>query len=182
MIQLKLLRLLYELQPTRVTVLRSCKAIPVMDTSIQKGSQISLPRIIAETLEFYGIVEVEEKIVSHQDIAKVKFSHMQQRGGMPKIDDFFYTKVKDSVNKLLTKAKNEGDIILLRTIEKIREDFIDVSNNRLSSIFRAFQLKGIDIVEKNCTMEEKIFLNMIKSIYIKWTKEYIEFDWGLELG
>ncbi|MEM1646128.1 MAG: hypothetical protein QXL96_09745 [Ignisphaera sp.] len=178
MIQLKLLKLLYKLQPTRVTVLRSCKTIPIIDTPIQKGSQISLPRIIAETLESYGVVEVEEKIVSHQDVAKVKFTHMQQRGSIPKIDEFFYTRVKDSVNKLLAKAKNEGDIILLRTVEKIREDFIDVSNNRLSSIFRAFQLKGIDIIEKNCTMEERMFVNMVKSMYIKWVKEFIEFDWG----
>jgi DNA replication factor GINS len=176
MLQLKLLNILYELQPIRTTVLRSCKNIPVIDVTLQKGSQISLPRFMAEILESQGIVEVGEGIIAQQDIAKVKFAHMQQRGGIPKIDEFFYTKVKYSIKKLLSKAKLEGDIVLLRTVEKMREDFIDISSIRLSALFRAFQLKGVDVIEKSCTMEEKELLNIIKTAYNKWIKEYVEFD------
>jgi len=174
--QLRLLKLLYELQPVRTTILRSCKGLPVIDVPLQKGSQASLPRFIAEVFELHGIAEVGEGIVVQQDIAKVKFAHMQQRGGIPKIDEFFYTKVKDSIKKLFNKARSEGDIVLLRTIEKMREDFIDISNIRLTSMFRAFQLKSIDVIEKNCTTEEKILVNTIKMVYDKWVKEYIEFD------
>lgn len=178
MLQLRLLELMYELRPIKANVLRSCEPIPIIDSPIQKGSQISLPKVIAETLETYGVVEVAENIISHQDIAKVKFSHMQQRGAIPKIDDFFYAKVKDGIKKLLAKAKSEGDIVILRSIEKMHEDFVDISNIRLSTILRAFQLRGVDIIEKNCTIEERVLVNMFKSIHSKWIKEYIEFDYG----
>lgn len=175
MFQLKLLKLLYELQPIKVTVLRSYGAtLPVLDSSLQKGSQTLLPRIIAETLEDHGIVETVENIVSQQDLAKAKFSHMQQRGSIPKVDEFFYTKVKKSVEKLMSKARLEGDIVLLRNVEKMRGDFLDILNIRITSIFRAFQLRGVDILEKNCSIEEKVLINSVKSVYDNWVREYAE--------
>lgn len=176
MLQLRMLRLMYELQPVRVNVLRTCKTIPGMDTPIQKGSQISLPRFVAEILEGYGIAEIVESTLTYQDIAKVKFSHMQQRGNIPKIDDFFYTKVKDSVKRLISKAKTESDIVLLRNVEKMYTDFTDISNTRISAIFRAFQLRSVDVIEKNCTIEERLLISLIKSVYDKWIKEYVEYD------
>lgn len=178
MLPLKLLKLMYKLQPIRVTVLRSCKNIPIVDSPLQKGSQVMLPRVIAEALESYGVVEIAENIVSYQDLAKTKFSHMQQRGTLPRVEDFFYIKIKNSIEKLLAKAKFEGDIVLLRNIEKMRSDFLDISNIRISTIFRAFQLGGVDILEKNCTIEEKILMNAIRSMYDRWVKEYIELSHG----
>lgn len=159
-------------------MLRSYKSIPGVDSPLNKGSQVMIPRFIAERLEMQGIVETYDNTISQQDLAKAKFSHIQQKGSIPKVDEFFYMKVKSTINKLLSKAKSEGDIILLRNIEKMREDFMDVFNMRISAIFRAFQLGGVDIVDRNCTLEEKTLVNTIKSFYSKWFKEYTEIGRG----
>lgn len=174
MLQLKLLKMLYELQPVKATVLRSCRSIPIVDSILHKGSQTAIPRVIAEVLELYGIVETYDNLITQQDLAKIKFTHMQQRGSVPKIDDFFYIKVKNSIEKTSLKAKSEGDIALLRSVEKMQEDFIDISSTRVSLIFRAFQLGGIDIIERNCSLEEKVLINNIQAMYNKWLKEYAE--------
>jgi len=177
MLQLRMLRLMYELQPVRVNVLRTCKTIPGMDTPIQKGSQISLPRFVAEILEGYGIAEIVESTLTYQDIAKVKFSHMQQRGNIPKIDDFFYTKVKDSVKRLISKAKTESDIVLLRNVRKDVYGTLPIYLIPGSQLYSgSFQLRSVDVIEKNCTIEERLLISLIKSVYDKWIKEYVEYD------
>ncbi|MEM0490340.1 MAG: hypothetical protein QXD93_00365 [Ignisphaera sp.] len=173
---LRLLKLMYELQPVKTTILKSCKKIPLIDSSLQKGSQVPLPRALAKILENNGLAEITEGIISQQDLARVRFSHMQQKGSLLKIDDFFYMKAKESIKMFMVKAKTEGDIVTLRTTEKMREDFTDIASVRLSGILRALQLGGIDIIEKNCTIEEKILINIIQNNYNQWIKEFVELN------
>lgn len=178
MIVIELLKLLYELQPVRTTMIKSCEKIPMINEQLHKGSQLPIPRFFARILEKNGLAEISENVLLQQDLARTRFSHMQQKGSLLKIDDFFYSKARENIKFVTTKAKLESDIAVLRISEKMREDFIDIVNTRMSIVFRALQLGGIDLIEKNCTIEEKTLIELIHSIYSKWLKEFVEIGSG----
>jgi len=171
-LELELLSDLYVLKPVRVMVLRYFSLEPFMDLTLQKGSEVSIPRWIAEILEKNGIVEILDKSITPQELSKIKFSQIQQKSQIIKIEDFFYIKMKKAIEDLETKAKKEGDINLLKIVEKMREDFADISRLRLSFIIRAIQLGGLDVIEKNLTIEEKVLVNLIKSILGTWSNKF----------
>ncbi len=171
MLELELLNNLYILKPVRVMVLRYFSLEPFMNLTLQKGSEISLPRWIAEILEKNGIVEILDKTITPQELSKVKFSQIQQKSQIIRIEDFFYIKIRKTIDDLEAKAKREGDINLLKIVEKMREDFTDISRLRLSFIIRAVQLGGLDVIEKNLSIEERLLVNLIKSILNTWSNE-----------
>ncbi|ADM28298.1 Protein of unknown function DUF1288 [Ignisphaera aggregans DSM 17230] len=171
-LELELLNNLYILKPVRVMVLRYFSLEPFMNLTLQKGSEISLPRWIAEILEKNGIVEILDRTITPQELSKIKFSQMQQKSQIIRIEDFFYIKMKKTIEDLETKAKKEGDINLLKIVEKMREDFADISRLRLSFIIRAVQLGGLDVIEKNLAIEEKLLVNLIKSTLSTWSNKF----------
>ncbi len=173
MLELELLNDLYTLRPVKVMVLRYFSLEPFMNITLQKGSEISLPRWIAEVLEKNGIVEILDRAITPQELSKIKFSQIQQKSQIIRIDDFFYVRIRKSIEDLEAKAKRESDINLLKIVEKMREDFSDVSRLRLSFIIRAVQLGGLDVVEKNLSIEEKLLVNIIKSILNTWFNKVI---------
>ncbi|MEM0026777.1 MAG: hypothetical protein QXT53_03115 [Ignisphaera sp.] len=163
---------MYYSTPVKVMVLRSVPYNPLLGSALQKGSEEKIPRWIAQILEEKGFVEILEKPYSPQELTKIRFSHTQQRVTLNKLDDFFYINTIATINKLGEKAKKETDIELLRIIDRVKEDFNEISNMRLSYIVRAIQFQGLDTISKSLTIEEKLLSMLIQKIMLTWLKKY----------
>uniref|UniRef100_A0A7J3YU49 DNA replication complex GINS family protein n=1 Tax=Ignisphaera aggregans TaxID=334771 RepID=A0A7J3YU49_9CREN len=167
-----ILNLMYALSPVKVMVLKSTPYIPTLRASLQKGSEERIPRLYAQILEELGYVEILDKLPSPQELTKLRFSHIQQRSSLMKLDDYFYISVSGMVTKLEEKAKKETDIMLLKVVERAKEDFSEVYNIRISNIFRAIQFRSLDTISKFLTLEERTLATLLYQLLESWLRRY----------
>ncbi len=174
LIDIELLKLLYAVAPVRAMVLRPMEEIPLLIPSIYKGSEIVLSRWLAEILEKKNYIEILNGILTPQDLAKLRFMHTQQRGRLSKLDEYFFIRARIAIEALEAEAKKAGDIALLKSVERMKEDFTEITSIRLYTIFKAIQLKGIDTIEKELSIEEKVLINKFRKILYCWLQKFIE--------
>jgi hypothetical protein len=160
------------LSPVKVMVLRNTPYIPALGTSLQKGSEERIPRIYAQILEELGYVEILDKVPSTQELTKLRFSHIQQRTMLMKLDDYFYISISNMIAKLEEKAKKEADITLLRIVERAKEDFNEIHNIRIANILRAIQFRSLDTVLKFLTIEERTLATSLYKLLECWLQKY----------
>ncbi|MEM0006353.1 MAG: hypothetical protein QXJ56_00335 [Ignisphaera sp.] len=174
LVDTELLDLLYSIAPVRAMVLRPIGEIPLLVSPLYKGSEAVLPRWLAEILEKKNYVEILDDSLTPQDLARLRFMHTQQRGRLSKLDEYFFIKARVNIETLELEAKRLGDIVLLKSIERMKEDFTEITNIRLSTIFKAIQLKGVDMIEKELTIEEKVLINKFRKILSHWLQKFAE--------
>ena len=172
-VEFELLKHIYMLSPVKVMVLKTVPSIPVLGSSLQKGSEEKMPRFIAEVLEKLGYVEILEKAPSPQDLTKMRFAHTQQRSTLVKLDDFFYIIVRDTITKLEEKAKKDIDITLIKIVDRAKEDFNEIFNLRLAVILRALQFGNLESVVKSLSIEEKTMAVGIQKLLESWTRQFL---------
>jgi hypothetical protein len=153
-------------------VLKSTPYIPVLGTSLQKGSEERIPRLYAQLLEELGYVEILDKTPSPQELIKLRFAHIQQRSLLVKLDDNFYALVSNAITKLENKAKKEADITLLKVVERAKEDLNEIYNIRIANILRAVQFKNLDTISKFLTLEERVLAMLLFQLLDQWFRRY----------
>ncbi|MCS7111792.1 MAG: hypothetical protein N3E36_07205 [Sulfolobales archaeon] len=174
LIDIELLELLYTLIPVRTMVLKPIGEMPLLTSSIYKGSEVMISRWLAEILEEENYVEILDNTLTSQDLAKLRFMHTQQRGRLLKLDEYFFTKARIAIEALESEAKKVSDIVLLKSVERMKEDFTEIANIRLSAILKAIQLKGVDTVEKELSIEERVLINRFRKILFCWLQKFVE--------
>jgi hypothetical protein len=174
LIDVGLLDLLYNMALVRVMVLKPIPELPIIHSSLYKGSEAVIPRWLAEILEEGGYVEILDGSLTPQDLARLRFIHTQQRGRLSKLEEYFFIRSKSNIEALESKARKVGDITLLKSVERMKEDFTEIVNIRLSMIFKAIQLKGIDTIEKELSIEEKVLINKLRKILSYWLEKFVE--------
>jgi len=167
-----LLDILYYSTPVKVMILKSVPYIPLLGTALQKGSEEKIPRWVAQILEEKGFVEILEKPYSIQEVTKIRFSHTQQRLGLSKLDDYFYINTINMLNRLEEKARKESDLQMLKTLDRAKEDFNEISNIRLSNIIRAVQFRSLETILKSLSVEEKVLSILMQKTLITWLRKY----------
>ena len=175
MIELELLELAYMLKPVRAIVLQSLGSIPGIDTPLQRGSEVTLPLWLAETLEKFECVEIQGKIFTPSEISKLRFQH-RQHAQIPKLEeDFFYIKARKSIEDIELRAKRETDYVLIRAVEKAKQDLFEIFKSRFSTILKAIQLEGVNTVVRQLTLEERVMTLKIANLIDEWKRRFIGF-------
>lgn len=171
---MELLELLYTLSPVRAMVLKPIAEMPLIPSSIYKGSEIVISRWLAEALEGEKYIEILDDTPTPQDLARLRFMHTQQRGRLLKLNEHFFIKVKLAIESLELEAKRSGNIVQLKSVERMKEDFAEIVSMRLSTIFKAIQLKGVDAIERELSIEEKVLINRFRKTLQYWLQKFVE--------
>lgn len=167
-----MLSLLHKYMPVKVMVLKNVPLIPLLGSAYQRGSEASIPYFVAEALEAEGYVEVLDKFYSAQELSKYRFIHSQQKGKLVKLEDFFYIKAVESIKAVEARARREGDITLIRALDRMRDDFNEIFNARFATILRAVQFRGAEVLAKDLSVEEKLLLKLLSDIVSRWMERY----------
>jgi len=173
MLELELLHLAYKFSPVRANVLRSLGRVPFIDISIQKGSQISLPRWLAEHLAKSGYVEIEEGVMSPKQISQIAFMQSRKNRELMKIENFFYIHALESLRELEAKARSTSDLMLLQAVDKAKTSISNIAKVRLNIILRAILLDGVNTIKNSLTMEEAILANTIANMLNEWKSRFV---------
>ncbi len=176
MLEYDLLELAYMFRNVKVRVLRSINIPSTISRSpIVRGSEVTIPLWLALILEKSGYVEIPERIVAPSEISKNRFLQMQNRGQPVKLDDYFYSKARFSVEELEAQAKQQGDIVTMNTVEKMKSDVFDLFKARLDIMFKAIRLGGASSIDRSLTVEEKVLVQNIDAVVRDWMRKFIPF-------
>ncbi len=167
MLEYELLELAYMLKPVRSLILKSVGNIPCVGALV-RGSEIPLPRWLAQALESQGFVEIQEGSISLQDLFKTKFSQQQQREQLLKLEDFFYFVARDLIKTLEKQAKERSDVYLMTTTSRAQRDLIELFNIRFGYVLKAVRLGKLSVVEKSLSVEERIIAKKVLELVDKW--------------
>jgi len=173
MLELDLLYLAYRFSLVRANVLRNLGRVPFIDVSIQKGSQIALPRWLAEHLAKDGFVELEEGLVSPKQISQIAFMQSRKSRELMKISEFFYIHAIESLRELENKARSSSDLMLLQAVDKAKTSISNIAKVRLNIILRAILLEGVNTIKNNLTMEESVLANTISRMLDEWKSRFV---------
>jgi DNA replication factor GINS len=165
-----------ELMPVTVAILRSLGRTPFADIELVRGTEVELPRWLAEILERRGYVEVRREIRGSNDINRVRFSEEDhvKRGGLAvfRIPPDFYLEVVRIVRSLEDRVKKGGSPDDLRELEAIYKAMNKIVQIRMQKILLASILysERSSELEKNLSIEEKALYRVIDDDVKYWLK------------
>ena len=140
---LELIELSYKLERVRVMVVKDYGSLEIDGVvyELRRGTEIELPRWIAEVLEEAGIVEVLETGLGLEDIARIHFSthSVKSMRELERLPENFYIQAKEYLRELEARIRRELNTTLLEEKQKAELYLVEIINRRLGMILQVLE-------------------------------------------
>ena len=173
---LELIELSYKLERVRVMVVKDYGSLEIDGAvyELRRGTEIELPRWIAEVLEEAGIVEVLETGLSLEDIARIHFSthSVKSMRELERLPENFYIQAKEYLRELEARIRRELNTTLLEEKQKAELYLVEIINRRLGMILQVLRSPAslAEIYEKFAE-EEKLLADALRGLIEEWREK-----------
>jgi len=173
---LELIELSYKLERVRVMVVKDYGSLEIDGVvyELRRGTEIELPRWIAEVLEEAGIVEVLETGLGLEDIARIHFSthSVKSMRELERLPENFYIQAKEYLRELEARIRRELNTTLLEEKQKAELYLVEIINRRLGMILQVLRSPAslAEIYEK-FTEEEKLLADALRGLIEEWREK-----------
>ncbi len=172
---LQLARLAYEASMVRVMVLRDEGLLSAGGRTyeLRKGTEIELPRWLAQLLADRGVVEIIETPLTLEDIARIHFETMTVKtvGELEPLPRDFYQQVADYVKTLDTRVRREFNAVLLEEKQKAIMYAAEVAAKRLNMMLQVLRTPtAMGELYAKLTNEEQILMDILSTALDEWRK------------
>lgn len=173
---LELIELSYKLKPVRVMVVKDYGSLEIDGVmyELRRGTEVEIPRWIAEVLEETGVVEILETGLSLEDIARMHFSTHSVKSvrELERLPENFYIQAKEYLRELDARIRRELNPMLLEEKQKAELYLVEIINRRLSMIIQVLRSPAslAEVYEK-FSEEEKLLADALRSLIEEWRKK-----------
>jgi len=173
---LELIELSYRLKPVRVMVVKDYGSLEIDGVmyELRRGTEVEIPRWIAEVLEEIGVVEILETGLSLEDIARIHFSthSVKSMRELERLPENFYIQAKEYLKELETRIRRELNPMLLEEKQKAELYLVEIVNRRLNMIIQVLRSPAslAEIYEK-FSEEEKLLADALRGLIEEWRKK-----------
>lgn len=173
---LELIELSYKLKPVRVMVVKDYGSLEIDGVmyELRRGTEVEIPRWIAEVLEEIGVVEILETGLSLEDIARIHFSthSVKSMRELERLPENFYIQAKEYLKELETRIRRELNPMLLEEKQKAELYLVEIVNRRLNMIIQVLRSPAslAEIYEK-FSEEEKLLADALRGLIEEWRKK-----------
>ena len=163
------------MRPVRVIILKDVR-IPVTDKpmDLRKGSEVELPRWVAEVLVEDGVAKFKDVI----DLNYINAYHYKEKrtastSQLSQLPPDFYVKVKEYIKSLEESLRSSPNFMLLNDREVSEKNLLEISQIRLGKIIRLAQTEVQEDVTPLLTPEETLVYSLVREVVESW-RSYIQ--------
>jgi len=173
---LELIELSYKLKPVRVMVVKDYGSLEIDGATyeLRRGTEVEIPRWIAEVLEEAGVVEVLETGLGLEDIARIHFSTHSVKSvrELERLPENFYMQAKEYLRELDARIRRELNPILLEEKQKAELYLVEIIGRRLSMIVQVLRsFASLVEVYERFSEEEKLLADVLRGLIEEWRKK-----------
>lgn len=173
---LELIELSYKLKPVRVMVVKDYGSLEIDGATyeLRRGTEVEIPRWIAEVLEEAGVVEVLETGLGLEDIARIHFSTHSVKSvrELERLPENFYMQAKEYLRELDARIRRELNPMLLEEKQKAELYLVEIIGRRLSMIVQVLRsFASLVEVYERFSEEEKLLADVLRGLIEEWRKK-----------
>ena len=173
---LELIELSYKLKPVRVMVVKDYGSLEIDGATyeLRRGTEVEIPRWIAEVLEEAGAVEVLETRLGLEDIARIHFSTHSVKSvrELERLPENFYMQAKEYLRELDARIRRELNPMLLEEKQKAELYLVEIIGRRLSMIVQVLRsFASLVEVYERFSEEEKLLADVLRGLIEEWRKK-----------
>lgn len=173
---LELIELSYKLKPVRVMVVKDYGSLEIDGATyeLRRGTEVEIPRWIAEVLKEAGVVEVLETGLGLEDIARIHFSTHSVKSvrELERLPENFYMQAKEYLRELDARIRRELNPMLLEEKQKAELYLVEIIGRRLSMIVQVLRsFASLVEVYERFSEEEKLLADVLRGLIEEWRKK-----------
>lgn len=177
--RLHLLEKAYDNSNVKVLVTQDLNGLVLPDgtrISARKGDRIEIPRWMARVLEADGKASIIRDEITTEDVIRIHYREMQRTSIMDieRLPDNFYWSVREYVNYLEKKIREEPDPRLLEEKRRLSEYIDEIIDKRIQSIvLSTMDEKMAGQISSKISPEEQVLMEELIQVLRKWRKQII---------
>ncbi len=170
---LSVVRREYEERGVRVVVLRDTGLIYSGEgpLELRRGTEYTLPRWVALLLERKGFVQVKDRELGIQELARIAYNEESSIGKprFEKIDPFFYHLVIDMVRSVEEEARRNADIKTYQMLYKYQDLLTTIGRTRMKKMLSLLTIEPDEEIIGRFTEEERLLYYTLRDALRKWS-------------